>query len=275
MLNPSRLYSFLDSKNNYGVHFFDGQKFIQDLALLHQFNSPTFNYFRDTLLTFQQMMSFLKPGEMFGFYIDAVEPNFRFKLEASYHGNTRALIIPDQLVENPEHIKGQARLLKIFPGHATPYSSVIDINDHGTKEIANEILKISYQTQSQIILSDISDQSLLVRKLPLHGGKAVSDNEIEIDDYIKTHHTFFQEAFKRNLNDVEGVVQYFEQKDLAYLHSMEVDFKCSCSHEQMVESIKTLSLADINQVFQSDTEIETKCDYCKKSYKIKRSEIEN
>lgn len=274
MLNPSRLYSFLDSKNNYGVHFFEGQKFIQDLALMHQFNSTTFSYFRDTLLTFQQMMSFLKPGEMFGFYIDAEKPNFRFKLEASYHGKTRALILPDSLNQTLKSITGKARLLKIQPGQNTPYSSVIEIKNEGTLEIANNILKTSYQTQSQILLSDKTDQSILIRKLPQHGGKKVTNDEVELADYIKNFQNFFDTAFEKNLNDVEGIVQYFEQDSLAYLHSMEVEFHCSCSHEQMVSSIRTLSLADIDHVFQKDSEIETTCDYCKKIYKVQRAEIE-
>lgn len=273
MLNDSRLYSFLDSKNNYGVHFLEGQKFIQDLALLHQFNGPTFNYFRDTLLTFQQMMSFLKPGEMFGFYIDSEKPHFRFKLEASYHGKTRALIIPDQLEKMPTQVTGKARLLKMSPGSGTPYSSIVELKNHSISDTANEILTTSYQTQSKIILSSKTDQSILIRKLPQLGGHKITTDEVELKDYVKNNEDFFRECFEKNLNDVEGVVNAFEKGSLAYLHSMEVSFHCSCSQEQMVQSIRSLSLADVDYVFGQDDQIESTCDYCKKVYVVKKDEI--
>ena len=74
MLATSRLYSFLDHKNGFNIHFLEGQKLIHDLILLHPMNSSGFSYFRDTFLGLLPIIFFLKPQESLGLYIDSEEP---------------------------------------------------------------------------------------------------------------------------------------------------------------------------------------------------------
>ena len=66
MLPESRLYSFLDSQNNFAIYFLEGQKLFHDLVLLTNLAGKGLDYYRDTVLAAQQLINFLKPGENLG-----------------------------------------------------------------------------------------------------------------------------------------------------------------------------------------------------------------
>ena len=166
MLSTSRLYSFLDHENGFNIHFLEGQKLIHDLALLHPIQRSGFAYFRDTFLGLLPIVFFLKPQESLGIYIDSDEPYFRLKIETNSAGHTRTLLLPEQFNQFPMKISGNVRVTKIFQNNSHPYTSMIELNKVETKEVINRILSQSYQTNSEVIVGDISDQSIMITKLP-------------------------------------------------------------------------------------------------------------
>ena len=125
MLEQSRLTGFIDQKAGFTLHFFDGQSVIRDLALIHDIKGDGFSFFRDAVLTFLPLISYLKSGEQFGFYIDSNEPWFRFKLEASSLGYMRTLLFPESFNDFPKKINGNCRLTKISPGQREPYNTLL------------------------------------------------------------------------------------------------------------------------------------------------------
>ena len=58
------------------------------------------------------------------------------------------------------------RLLKIPPNNQKPYTSFIELKKSEFSEVINSILNNSFQNQSIIKISDISDQSVMLMKLP-------------------------------------------------------------------------------------------------------------
>ncbi len=135
MLEVSRLYSFLDHKNGFNIHFLEGQKFIHDLALIHQVQGSGFAYFRDIILGVMPAIFFLKPGDNLGIYIDSEEPYFRLKIETNYAGHTRTLLLPEEFNQFPMKLTGKARVTKSFSNEKSPYTSIIDMNQLETKEV--------------------------------------------------------------------------------------------------------------------------------------------
>jgi len=113
MLHESNLSSFLDEKNKFILHFFEGQKLIHDLAIINNLQGKGFAFFRDAVLMFQPMITFLKAEEGFGFYIDSKDPYFMLKIETNSLGNMRTLLMPDNFNKFPEKIIGISRLTKI------------------------------------------------------------------------------------------------------------------------------------------------------------------
>jgi molecular chaperone Hsp33 len=274
MLKPSRLYSFLDPKSGFALHFLDGQKLIYDLALIHTFKGAGFAFFRDMVLSFMPMISFLKPGENLGIYIDSEEPYFRLKIETSFGGQTRTLLLPENFSEFPIKLTGSARVTKQFPGGRAPYTSVVSFKETNSKDVINDILRTSYQANSEIVVSDIADQSVMVIKLPPMNVNNKSEDETPtLEEFIKTSKTLFQNIFDENHNDTENVVKAFEKSQFAYLSSRQVELFCPCSKDRMIDNLRMLFAQDPEALFAGKNELEAKCDYCKKAYEITRTEL--
>lgn len=274
MLATSRLYSFLDHKNGFNIHFLEGQKLIHDLVLLHPMQSSGFAYFRDTFLGLLPIIFFLKPQESLGLYIDSEDPYFRLKIETNSAGHTRTLLLPEEFNQFPMKITGKVRVTKITQNTAHPYTSVLELNGTETKEVINSILSESYQTNSEVIVSDISDQSLMVTKLPPVNVNSSLDESLSRSEYIKKNKHFFHEVFEAAANDIEKIVKMFEDKGFSYMTSRQIEFFCPCSKDRMVLNMKGLYANDQEHLFDGKDSVEIKCDYCRKVYTITKGDIE-
>lgn len=272
MLAVSRLYSFLDHKTGVNLHFLEGQKLIHDLVLLHPMSPKGFAYFRDAFLGLMPIIFFLKPGESLGIYIDSEDPYFRLKIETNSAGHTRTLLLPEEFNQFPDKISGKIRITKIQNMKA-PYTSMLDLKDIDNKEVVNQILKESYQTNSEVIVSEKSDQSIMVTKLPPVNVNSNIDETVSRQEYIKKNSPFFDEMFALGTDDIEKIVKKFEDHGLSYLGSRQIDFFCPCSHERMVLNMRGLYSSDLDELFDAKDTVEIKCDYCRKVYNITKAEI--
>ena len=271
MLAVSRLYSFLDHKNGVNLHFMEGQKIIHDLVLLHPMKAQGFAYFRDTFLGLMPIVFFLKPGESLGIYIDSEDPYFRLKIETNSSGHTRTLLLPEEFDLFPNKITGKIRITKIS-NQSTPYTSMLELKEVNTKDVVNQILTESYQTNSEVIVGTQSDQSILVTKLPPLNANKVVDETISRKEYIKKNQGFIHEVFEMASDDIEKIVKKFEDHGLAYLGSRQISLFCPCSHERMVLNMRGL-YRDLDELFEDKDSIEIKCDYCRKVYNISKADI--
>lgn len=273
MLATSRLYSFLDHKNGFNVHFLEGQKLIHDLVLLHPMKGSGFAYFRDTFLGLLPIIFFLKPSESLGIYIDSENPYFRLKIETNSAGHTRTLLLPEEFNVFPMKLTGKVRVTKIFANNSHPYTSVLDLNEVETKEVINKILSETYQTNSEVIIGEMSDQSIMVTKLPPVNVNSNIDETMSRKEFIKKHSNFFKEVFESADNDIEKIVKTFEDRGFSYMTSRQIDFFCPCSRERMVFNLRGLYANDLDHLFDGKESIEIKCDYCRKTYDINRADL--
>ncbi|HXH29955.1 MAG TPA: Hsp33 family molecular chaperone HslO [Bacteriovoracaceae bacterium] len=274
MLAPSRLYSFLDHKNGFNLHFLEGQKLIHDLAVLHPVQGSGFAYFRDAFLGLLPIVFFLKPGETLGLYIDSEDPYFRLKIETNSAGHTRTLLLPENFSLFPMKITGKIRITKIFPGNKSPYTSVLDLKETETKEVINKVLNESYQTNSEVIVGELSDQSIMVTKLPPLNTNSHLDETQTRKEFVKKNQRFFHDVFETAPSDIEKIVKTFEDRGFAYLGSRMISYFCPCSKERMVLNLKGLYSVDIEELFAVEKTVKITCDYCHKKYEITRKEIE-
>lgn len=273
MLAPSRLYSFLDHEKGFNVHFLEGQKIIHDLVLLHPLKGSGFAYFRDTFLGILPIIFFLKPGESLGIYIDSEDPYFRLKIETNSAGHTRTLLLPLEFNQFPMKITGQVRVTKMFSGNKSPYTSVIELKGVPSKDVFNKILNESYQTNTEVMVSEICDQSIMVTKLPQMNVNSSLDDSITRKEYIKRNQPFFHNVFEASTDDIEKIVKIFEEHGLGYLGSRQIGFFCPCSKERMVVNLRGLYTGDIDTLFEGKDQVEIVCDYCNKKYEITRPEV--
>lgn len=273
MLSTSRLYSFLDHKNGFNVHFLEGQKIIHDLVLLHPMQGSGFAYFRDTFLGLLPIIFFLKPQESLGIYIDSEDPYFRLKIETNSAGHTRTLLLPEEFNLFPHKITGKVRVTKIFQNQSHPYTSMIELNSIETKEVINSIFKESYQTNSEVIVGEASDQSIMVTKLPSTNVNSSLGESLSRQDFIQKHSQFFNGIFEAATSDIEEIVKSFEDRGFSYMTSRQIDFFCPCSKDRMLLNLKGLYANDLDHLFEGKDQVEIKCDYCRKEYVITKPEI--
>lgn len=274
MLAISRLYSFLDHKNGFNVHFLEGQKLIHDLALLHPMKGSGFAYFRDTFLGLMPIIFFLKPSESLGLYIDSQDPYFRLKIETNSAGHTRTLLLPEEFNVFPMKITGTVRVTKIFQNHSHPYTSVLDLKDVETKEVINKILTETYQTNSEVIVGQVSDQAIMVTKLPPSNiNSSLNEEPTTRQEFIKKHEHFFRDVFEAATDDIEKIVKLFEDRGFSYMTSRQIDFYCPCSHDRMVLNLRGLYSGDLEHLFNGKDSVEIKCDYCRKLYSVTRNDL--
>ncbi|MCM2350024.1 MAG: Hsp33 family molecular chaperone HslO [Bacteriovoracaceae bacterium] len=272
MLSESRLYSFLDHKNGFNIHFLEGQKLIHDLVLLHPMPASGFAYFRDTFLGLLPIVFFLKPGESLGLYIDSEDPYFRLKIETNSAGHTRTLLLPEEFNLFPMKISGKVRVTKIF-GQKSPYTSVLELKNVETKDVINKIFNESYQTNSEVIVGDVSDQSIMVTKLPPINVNSNIDETLSRKQFIKKNGDFFHEVFETATDDIEKIVKLFEDKGFSYLGSRQISFFCPCTRDRMILNLRGLYAGDMDELFDENGMIEIKCDYCRKVYNINKIEV--
>lgn len=272
MLSESRLYSFLDHKNGFNIHFLEGQKLIHDLVLLHPMPASGFAYFRDTFLGLLPIVFFLKPGESLGLYIDSDDPYFRLKIETNSAGHTRTLLLPEEFNLFPMKISGKVRVTKIF-GQKSPYTSVLELKGVETKDVINNIFNESYQTNSEVIVGDVSDQSIMVTKLPPINVNSNIDETLSRKQFIKKNNDFFHEVFETATDDIEKIVKLFEDKGFSYLGSRQISFFCPCTRDRMILNLRGLYAGDMDELFDENGMIEIKCDYCRKVYNINKIEV--
>ncbi|MDD0852420.1 Hsp33 family molecular chaperone HslO [Halobacteriovorax sp. GB3] len=275
MLLESRLYTFIDSKNAFTLSFLEGQKLIHDLAIIHNIKGKGFAYFRDSVLTAMPLISYLKQGEGMGIFLDSEDPFFRLKIEANQAGYMRTLLIPEDFQEFPSKVSGIARLSKTFPNNPKPYTSIIQLNQIDFHDVINKIIQESYQMDAKVVISDKSDQSILLSRLPDRNvNKEEREERDSLNEYwIKTQ-AKIQAIFEKSLNEQETIQKAFEDLGFEYLSGVDVAFKCSCSRERMVQGIQSLCQThSVEEIFENKNDIETKCDYCKTHYLIQRSDL--
>ncbi len=275
-LPESRIYTFVNDTREFALHFLEGQKLIYDLALLHPIEGGGFSYFRDTVLSVQLMVTLLKQGQHFGFYIDSEEPYFRLKLETNARGLMRSLLVPENaLPKCPDSVSGIARFVKLFSNNQEPYSSIIQLKQTSLKEIVNEVLSQSYQVKGKIVVSEETDQSLLLIQLPSLSGDPDELDPDGLSKFWDANQDTFHELFKQALTDPETIAETFSQHAFQLLAGRTVKFRCDCSKEQMTLNLTRIPQPDRADLFDlgQDT-LEITCEYCKTVYLITKREID-
>ena len=275
MLRTSKLISFLDEENSFQVRFLEGQKLINDLAIIHDVKNHGFEFFRNLILTNVHLISTLKQGEGLGLFIDSSDPYFRFKLECSENGSIRTLLFPEDIDIFPENINGELRFSKLFPGRVSPYTSIISLEEESTKTITNAFLKESHQIAAKIYLTEISDQSVYIAKLPKRHVNHIED-DMSVDDYWQSKKKVFEDLFKMGSCDSDEIITTLKKHNLIHLQNKDIHFSCPCSEEKMIAGIWSLIKTEsIDQVFLDKEQLDIRCDYCKSNYVIHKKNFKS
>ncbi len=273
----SRIYTFMDESKRFSINFFDAQKFVHDAITIQNMPVQATNFLKDSLLAYPTLLSFTKPGEEFGLYLDSSDPYFLFKFE-SFQLKARTLLLPETLAIYPEKIKGLCRLQKYIPNNPNPYTSMIEMDYETPAQIFDKILAQSYQIDATLQVSTSSNQSLMIYRIPDEGGIGLSPqnnlkNNFNPDrqetlQFFNSHKAAFEAIFAKKHDQLINIVRDMEKIGFDYLVSRVIDFACRCSKENFVDRISTFGADEIKQMFDTSATLDITCDYCKTHYQI-------
>lgn len=273
-MTTSRQYHFISNIHGFSVSYIEGHTTLEELNKIHNIGPFAFSFYQKTLMSSLQMLSFIKATENIGFYIDSEDPYYRFKVEISPSGTYRTLLLPEDFDDFPKTLTGKCRLSKMTAGKS-PYTSILEFNNHALEEIVNEVIDKSYQTNAKIQLSKDENSSLMVLKLPPSNiNKKIEDfNDLNLEAIHQKYQGLFDEALKLKKTNVEEVEKIFAAHDLKYLGSKEVKFHCPCSKQRMADNLLTLPLKDQVELFEKMPVIEVRCDYCNSIYDVYENDV--
>jgi molecular chaperone Hsp33 len=273
-LPESRLYTFIDEERRHALYFLEGQRLIYELAMVHGIQGPGFAWFRDCVLQVQPLIALIKRGEQLGFYIDSDEPLVRLKVETGHSGDTRCTIYPDDFPMAPGQVNGQVRVQTLHPDGRPPYLSVIEVRGLELREIVNRVLVESYQVTSALLLSDSSDQSAMLHRLPaLRGEEDEGDGLTAVRARRDELGPQLRAIFERGLSDADEIVAAFAGIGWRGIATRPVCFRCGCSRERMIAGLQLVKEAE-GLFGPGEPSLEVTCEYCKTSYEIRREELE-
>jgi redox-regulated HSP33 family molecular chaperone len=227
------------------------------------------------VLSVQPMIALLKQGEQLGFYIDSAEPFFRLKIETSQSGAMRCTLMPEEFQEFPAAMRGMVRMLKLFPDNVPPYASVLQVDALPLREIVNRVLADSYQVDAGIVVSQESDQSLMLLRLPPPEGDGAEDDESRV--VLRRQLALkpdFDRILARGLYDHREIASEFGELGFEMLARREICLRCSCSLRRMIENIRVTVGQDFEGLFEPDQDaLEITCEYCKSRYSVTRDDL--
>jgi molecular chaperone Hsp33 len=202
-----------------------------------------------------------------GIFVDSEQPYFRFKLEMNETGTFRNMLLHDKVLGGNNHWTGKIRLVKMMPNSKTPYQSVIEMDNLTGDELLNVILEQSYQSKCHLVLSESSDQVVLIHLLPQKNyDKHGFAPEVTLSEVVKQWREKLEQIMLQGLMEEQSVIKVFENLGLSYLSSKEISFYCPCSQQQMLHNLKKLGVDELQQILEEDGQIEIICDYCNHQY---------
>lgn len=206
---------------------------------------------------------------------------------ADYIGNVKGY------VQNPAADPERKRLGKLDVGKAVGKGSLYVIKDEGQSEpyigitnlVSGEIAEdiTSYFATSEqmptlcalgvLVAPDGSCRAaggVIIQLLPFADTAVVDQLEKNSIALSEVSHLFDQglsndEIAAIALKDIE--YNMFDEFDVGYV--------CDCSRERMAKALITLNPAELDEIFEQQSEIETVCQFCNKKQKFTRGDIES
>lgn len=274
-LPESRLYTFIDAPREHALYFLEGQRLIRDVVVTHAVQGLGLAFFRDVILSVQPMIALLGGGEQLGFYIDSESPLFRLKIETTHDGDTRCTLVPENLAEFPDDMRGVVRVDRRSATCAAPYQSVLAIEGLALEEIVNRVLRDSWQMPCRVVVSDASDQSVLLHQLPpLRNDDTSRFSPEALDARLGELREGIDLALERAVLDPGDVESGFASLGFRLLASRGVRLRCACSAAKVIKSLRLVG--DTSAMFDPHRDrLEVICEYCKRQFLVGRRDLED
>ena len=133
---------------------------------------------------------------------------------------------------------------------------MISIEGLAHHQIVDKILHDSYQIDAAILVSETSDQSIMVTKLPPSKFKPVEEQTtLTSKDFLEEMKINFLQLFDQHHTDTYDLKMGFEGLGFQFLGGRQAKFQCNCSKERVIQSILSLGNISLDDLFKDDKRI--------------------
>ncbi|ABR30174.1 molecular chaperone Hsp33 [Thermosipho melanesiensis] len=229
------------------------------------------------------MVPWLSKNDTLTYIIEGSNKIKYIAAQSKNNGNVRGYILP-KIVDTITNEKGKFDLksaigngtLKVVRdlGLKTPYVTPIKLISGEIAEDLTYYFTISEQIPSAIALGVLVDKNGIKRA----GGIIIQilDQSLPKKDITEIEKKFKEITpitnFLEKHTPIDALKHIFGKK-IEKTETHEINFRCSCSHQKALESLKLLKVDELKEIIIKNEIVEVSCKWCSTTYKIKPEEV--
>ncbi|WP_114702173.1 Hsp33 family molecular chaperone HslO [Thermosipho africanus] len=229
------------------------------------------------------MIPWLSEKETLTYIIEGSNQIKYIASQAKSDGTVRGYVIP-KIVETMTNELGKFDLKKAIGRGTlkvvkdlnlkTPYVTPVELVSGEIAEDLAHYFAVSEQLPTAIALGVLVDKNGIKKA----GGIVIQilDKNLPESDILEIEKKFKEitpiSNFLEN-NTVEDVVKHIFGDKIEKIEEREVEFKCNCSYQKAVESLKLLKVDELKEML-NEGKAEVECKWCSTKYYIEKEDIE-
>lgn len=161
--------------------------------------------------------------------------------------------------------------LTIDPAKGERYQGVVGLEGERLEQAIENYFDQSEQLPTMIRLAANSKKAvgLLIQVLPSEHGSEEDWNRISMLTGTLRRDELL------NLPMDELLHRLYHEESVRLFEPEPVAFRCTCSHEKVADSLRALGREEVESILQSESAVETTCEFCNRTYRFDAVDIEH
>jgi molecular chaperone Hsp33 len=170
-------------------------------------------------------------------------------------------------------VKGGQMIITIAPNKGQRYQGIVPLEADSLANCIAAYFEQSEQLSTRLYLyaDDELAAGFLLQQMP------ASENEQESEDDTWTHLTTLADTLKEDealtLSHQEIIHRLYHEESIRMFDPALINFKCECSKERCEASLTTVSVEELMDIIQQDSEINMTCDFCRTEYIFDENDV--
>lgn len=150
------------------------------------------------------------------------------------------------------------------------YQGIVEIKGDSIAAVLENYLRQSEQIETRIWLTSNSVRAagLLIQKLP------DKDDDIDSWETAEQLSATVTDAEMLSLEPEKLIYRLFHAENVRLFDSETVEFGCSCSHERVVNALRTLGYDEVKAIVEEQGNVDIDCEFCGQHYHFDTVDVE-
>lgn len=161
--------------------------------------------------------------------------------------------------------------LAIFPKNGQSFQGIVELEAQNLSEAFEKYFSTSDQLPTRFFIFNDTDSNasagIMLQIIPDVEGNTDSLEHLSILSQTLS----VKESIELDVNEI--LSRLFAHEQVRVFEPTEVDFKCICSKERCLNSLATLSHAELEDIAADENGIEMTCHHCNRSYHLDQQSL--